>query len=167
MTPAQPSFESPVEQKIRWAGRILHRRKQDFLGDERFLESLQSLKQAVTRSRDEMARLGVSDLCRACEEQEGGSCCGAGIERHYSASLILLNLLLEAPIPQSRHDPASCFFLAEKGCCLLARHVLCVNFLCRKITSQVSARALAELREKEGLELDLVFLLHEKLKKKL
>ena len=167
MNPLEPSLDSPVEEKIQWAGRTLHGRKQDLLGDRSLTESLWSLKQAVSRSRDQMARLGVSDLCRACEEQEGGSCCGAGIERHYSATLIVLNLLLDAPIPETRPDPASCFFLSEKGCRLLARHVLCVNFLCRKITSRLSARELAALREKEGIELDLVFSLHETLKKKL
>jgi len=167
MNPLEPSLESPVEEKISWGRQILHCREQGLFDHEEFMESLAALRRAVTSSRDQMARLGITDICRACEEQEGGSCCGAGIERRYSASLILLNLLLHAEIPETRHDPASCFFLSEKGCSLLARHVLCVNFLCQKITSRISARQIAGLRDQEGVELDLVFSLHEKLRKKL
>jgi hypothetical protein len=167
MNPREPSLESPIEQKISWAGSVLRSRKQDLLGDEKFTGSLLTLKQAVTRSRLEMARLGIGDLCRACEEREGGSCCGAGIENHYSASVLLLNLLLGVELPESRNDPSNCFFLSGSGCRLLARHVICVNYLCHRITSRISARKLATLREREGIELNLVFSLHEGIKKKL
>jgi hypothetical protein len=167
MHPVEPSLESPVEEKISWARETLHLLEQDLRGHETFAEDLRALRRAVTSSRDHMARLGIADACRACEEKEGGSCCGAGIERHYSASFILLNLLLCAEIPETRQDPAGCFFLCESGCGLLARHVLCVNFLCQKITARISPQQLAALREKEGVELGLVFCLHETLRKKL
>lgn len=167
MTPPELSLESPVEQKLSWARDVLRRRKHDLLGDEKLAESLLMLKQAVTRSHDEMAQLGIRDLCKTCEEREGGSCCGAGIEKHYSAALLVLNLLLGAQLPQIRDDPLSCFFLSGSGCRLLARHVICINFLCRRITSRISPQKLAALREKEGIELHLAFSLHERLRKKL
>lgn len=167
MALCEPSLESPVEQKIFWAGDIFHRRGRDLLGDVNFAQNFGTLKQAVARSRDEMARIGIAASCKACDEQEGGSCCGAGIERHYSATLLLLNLLLGVELPDTRHDPLSCFFLSEGGCRLIARHVICINYLCHRITSRISARELAALREKEGDELNLIFCLHETVKKKL
>ncbi|MBN2032599.1 MAG: hypothetical protein JW836_04925 [Deltaproteobacteria bacterium] len=167
MNSLEPPIESPIEQKISWARDIIQCRGQELLGDEKLMKNLVMLKQAVAGSREESARLGIGDYCRSCEEQEGGSCCGAGIERNFNAVLILLNLLLKAEIPELRYDPSSCFFLSESGCRLLARHVLCVNFLCRKITSAMNPRRLAALREKEGVELNLIFTLHERLKKNL
>jgi len=167
MTPREPSLESPVEQKISWARDVFHRRRQDLLGDANFAKNLRVLKRAVMQSREETAQLGIGAICKVCEEREGGSCCGAGIERHYSATLLLLNLLLGVELPDTRHDPLSCFFLSEGGCRLLARHVLCVNYLCQRITSRISPQALSALREKEGVELDLVFSTHEMIKKKL
>jgi hypothetical protein len=162
----EPSLETPVEQKMAWAIDFLGRWKQDLLRDEKLAEGLVALKRAIGRSRERMARIGIVDLCRACEEHEGGSCCGAGIEKHYSAILLLLNLLLDAKIPHSRHDPSSCFFLTKDGCQLFARHVLCVNFLCHKVTSLIPPEKIADLRKEEGTELELLFLLHERIKKK-
>ena len=163
----EPPLESPIEQKISWARAVLNQRKQALRGDGQLTEGLSRLMRAILESREAMSRAGVVTLCRACEVQEGGSCCGAGIERHFSATLLLLNLLLGARIPEARRDPLSCFFLSENGCTLLARHVICINFLCQKITSSVPADQIAALREKEGKELDLHFVLHERIKKKL
>jgi hypothetical protein len=167
MIPREPSLESPVDHKISWARVVFHRRRQDLLGDANFAEMLPMLKRAVMQSREETAHLGIGAFCKVCEEREGGSCCGAGIESHYSATLLLLNLLLGVQLPATRHDPLSCFFLSEGGCSLLARHVICVNYLCQRITSRISPQALSALREKEGVELDLVFSAHEMIKKKL
>jgi len=162
-----PSLESPVEQKIAWARDVLDRRKELLLGDERIAEELSTLKQAILRSREAMTRAGIAEICRACEAHEGGSCCGAGIEKHFRATLLLVNLLLGARIPYTRHDPLSCFFLAENGCALLARHVICVDFLCQKITARIPESKIAALREKEGVELELLFVLEERIKNKL
>ena len=163
----EPSLESPVEQKISWARGVFHRLRQDLLGDPVLAEKLSMLKGAVLQSRSEMARLGIGNHCRACEEKEGGSCCGAGIENHYSAALLLLNLLLDAELPDTREDSQSCFFLSGAGCRLLARHVLCINYLCYRITSRISAQELGALREKEGVEVGLVFAAHERIRSKL
>jgi hypothetical protein len=161
----EPSLECPVERKILWARDILDRRKRALLGDEQVTQWLSTLEQAIHRSRQTMSEAGIADLCRTCEVQEGGSCCGAGIEKHFGSTLLLLNLLMGASIPQRRYDPLSCFFLSEKGCRLIARHVLCVNFLCDKITSRVPADKIACLREKEGIELNLHFFLQERIRK--
>lgn len=167
MTLREASLESPVEQKVAWARHVLDRRKPLLLGDEGIAEALSVLEQAIFRSREALARAGIAEICRACETHEGGSCCGAGIEKHFGPILLLVNLLLGARIPRTRHDPSSCFFLAENGCALLARHVICVNFLCRKITAHVPQSKIAALREKEGAELKCLFVLEERIKKRL
>ena len=47
----------------------------------------------------------------------------------------------------------------------MARHVICVNYVCAKITNRINPNELSRLREKEGLELDLLFLTNERVKK--
>jgi len=128
---------------------------------------LREFKKAAGASRESMAESGVMDGCRDCEHREGGSCCGAGLENKYSGILILINFLLGAIIPKERQVPASCFFLGKTGCNLIARHVICVNYLCRKITDHIDRRELVNLREREGVELNILFMLNENIKKAL
>ena len=111
-----------------------------------------------------MASVGVMDECRDCEDREGGSCCGAGLENKYNGVLLLINLLLDIEIPQKSRKPSSCFFLGGEACQLLARHVICVNYLCKKITDRIDPKRIAVLREIEGTELELLFFLHERIK---
>ena len=112
-----------------------------------------------------MLRSGIVDCCRECEEKEGGSCCGAGLERHFSGILLLINLLLGETLPLEREQPSSCFFLSRTGCLLSARHVLCINYVCDKITSRMKPDQLAALRDAEGEEILLLFRVNETLRK--
>ncbi|MBN2124774.1 MAG: hypothetical protein JW821_10805 [Deltaproteobacteria bacterium] len=159
-----PSLESPIEVRIAWARDCHARMGEALLRDENIARLLDDLQSALQDSRREMTRTGIPQACRDCEEREGGSCCGAGIENRYSITLLLINLLLGATLPRERRDVQSCFFLGEKGCCLPARHVLCINFLCKKITECIDPRKLAPLREREGVELTRLFRLHERIK---
>jgi hypothetical protein len=109
---------------------------------------------------------GLVQACAECETLEGGSCCGKGLEDHYDGYLLLINLLLGVNLPLERRDPRSCYFLGLKGCALAARHVICVNYLCRKATDLIDSKALALLRELEGVQLETLFLLHERVKKR-
>jgi hypothetical protein len=165
MAPGVPPLESPVEAKISWAKACFDRERSRLLRDQRLVELLQSLKTAVQRSRERMRCTGVVDCCKECEEKEGGSCCGAGLERHYSGILLLINLLLGVTLPLEREQPSSCFFLSPTGCLLLARHVLCINYVCAKITSRIKPDELAALRESEGEEILLLFQVNETLRK--
>jgi len=79
--------------------------------------------------------------------------------------LLLINRLLGVTLPRQREEPSSCYFLSSTGCKLLARHVLCINYVCNKITSRVSPDQLTALREAEGKEILLLFQMNEKLKK--
>jgi len=165
MTLGEPPLDSPVEAKISWAEACFDLERSRLRADQHLADLLESLKTAVQRSRERMCSTGIADCCRECEEKEGGSCCGAGLERHYSGILLLINRLLGVTLPKQREDPSSCFFLSSSGCTLLARHVLCINYVCSKITTQTKPNQLAALREAEGEEILLLFQLKETLRK--
>ncbi len=112
-----------------------------------------------------MSESGIVQACAECETLEGGSCCGKGLEDYYDGYLLLINLLLGADLPAQRREPRSCYFLGPMGCVLPARHVLCVNYLCKKATDRIDSQDLALLRELEGVELETLFRLHERVKK--
>ena len=158
-------MDAPVETKTAWANDCFGRERSRLLQDQCLVQLLEALKIAARRSREYMLRTGIVDLCRDCEEKEGGSCCGAGLEKNYSGMLLLINRLLGATLPHQREEPSSCFFLSSTGCRLLARHVLCINYICNKITSKIEAHQLVALREAEGEEILLLFRVNEKLKK--
>jgi hypothetical protein len=165
MLPAEPHPDAPVEEKTAWANGAFDRERGRLLEDQSLAGLIESLKTAVHRSREQMACTGIVERCRDCEEKEGGSCCGAGLEKHYTAALLLINRLLGVTLPQEREEPSSCFFLSSTGCRLLARHVLCINYVCGKITSGIPPDRLAALREAEGKEILLLFKVNEKLKR--
>ena len=165
MSVREVSLSSPIEEKIAWAESCYQEVKERLCKDKTILVNLSGLRNAIRVSRGEMARIGIRRICSECEEQEGGSCCGAGLEDRYDGGLLLINLLLGVRLPKIRHDPESCFFLGEAGCLLYARHVICINYLCKRITSHIDPREINLLREKEGQELENLFLLHEDVKR--
>lgn len=158
-------LSSPIEEKIAWAESCYQEFKERLWKDKALLDNLSRLRNAIRVSRREMARIGIRRICSECEEREGGSCCGAGLEDRYDGGLLLINLLLNIRLPKIRHDLESCFFLGEAGCLLYARHVICINYLCKRITSHIDPKEINSLREKEGQELENLFLLHEGVKR--
>jgi hypothetical protein len=128
---------------------------------------LNKLQECIENTKDSMLKLGVVAECEHCEEQEGGSCCGSGIENKYDVELLLVNLLLEASLRDQQPSQNSCYFLGEKGCKLRARHVLCVNYICQKLQRKLTREELVELQTCAGEELDTLFILHEAIKKRL
>ncbi|HYA43105.1 MAG TPA: hypothetical protein VEF34_17515 [Syntrophobacteraceae bacterium] len=109
-------------------------------------------------------RSGVSQACMLCDRDEGGSCCGAGIEDRYTPELLLINLLLGATLPESRHWANSCHFLGERGCILPARDILCVNYLCSKLKKSIPPENLLQLQQVNGSQMELLFLLHDRIR---
>lgn len=161
------SLESPINAKIAWAEKRYQEVRDTLLGDEKIVQIVRDTMDAIHASHKEMAEAGVVKECQHCEEREGGSCCGAGLENRYDGMLLLINLLLGVELPRQRYDPSSCFFLGEKGCLLQARQVICVNYLCKKITDRTDPEKIVALREKEGVELERLFHLQETIKKRL
>ncbi len=160
-------LSSPVEKKIAWAEDCNQKFGEQFLSDRTIVDLVPRLRSAIQASRKEMAISGIVPLCMECEQDEGGSCCGAGLEDRYDGRLLLINLFLDVRFPKKRRDSKSCFFLGKTGCLLQARHVICVNYVCKKITDRIDPLKINALREKEGEELNLLFLLHEQVKKAL
>jgi len=159
------SLSSPIQEKIAWAEAFCHEFRNQLLKDKSVVGLLNKLANAIHASRSEMRGTGMAGICRECETVEGGSCCGAGLENRYDWELLLINLLLDVNLPQKRYDPEGCYFLGETGCLLQARHVICINYVCKKITDLVDPQKLHKLREKEGEELNILFFLHERIKK--
>jgi len=110
---------------------------------------------------------GVFHICARCDTEEGGSCCGNGIELRYDVVLLLLNLLLDAELREDRLMHESCHFLGERGCTLPARQVLCVNYLCRQITQTLPTPDIIHVQEVCGKELDVQHRVYEYLASRL
>jgi hypothetical protein len=154
-----------IREKISWARTIYENEGKRLVLDREVAQLLSALEQAVARSREAMNRAGVVDRCRVCDTAKGGSCCGKGIEDRYDGYLLLINLALGVDLPGKRWDERSCFFLSPGGCCLRARHVICINYLCKEILDHVNPHALKELQACEGEEIETLFRLKERINK--
>jgi hypothetical protein len=107
---------------------------------------------------------GVARACRLCDQEEGGSCCGAGIEGRFSPELLLINLMLGVTLSESRNSAKSCHFWGERGCVLSARDILCVNYLCARLQKTIPQEKLFQLQEANGSEMELLFILHNRIR---
>jgi len=76
----QTSLSNPIEEKIAWAQHCYQEFGDDLLKEKKLFDLLAHLKAAVVVSRREMALTGIIEICRRCDQEEGGSCCGAGLE---------------------------------------------------------------------------------------
>jgi hypothetical protein len=159
------AISGSIREKISWA-RVTHQKGEKSWLRHAEVEGLfEDLRQALERSRSDRKAAGLTQICRTCEEVEGGSCCGAGIENRYDGYVLLINLALGVHLPAERWEANSCFFLSPEGCCLKARHVICINYVCKNIQDYVDPGTMVRLRELEGEEINLLFLLHERIKK--
>jgi hypothetical protein len=159
------SISSPIDEKIAWAESCFREERERLLGDEKTVHLLARVRMSAHLSREEMGQKGILDECRICDERDGGSCCGAGMENKYGGLLLLINLLLGKKMPRERVNPGDCYFLGSGGCQLMARHVICVNYLCKRVTDRIYPEKLNNLREREGVELEALFFLQEHIKK--
>jgi hypothetical protein len=156
-----------IDEKIEQAHNLYSARGDSLRQDPSIRTLLNKLQECIEKTKDSMLKLGVVAECKHCEEQEGGSCCGTGIENKYDVELLLMNLLLEASLRDQQPSQNSCYFLGEKGCKLTARHVLCVNYICEKLQQKLTKEERIVLQTCAGEELDTLFVLHEAIKKRL
>jgi hypothetical protein len=126
---------------------------------------LQKLEKSIKNSREAMLDFGIINICRRCDEEEGGSCCGAGLENKFDTLLLLMNLLVGVFLPENHSRPDSCYLLTEKGCRLRVRLVLCVDFLCAKITGALRSGEFTRLQNISGDELVTGFRLYDAIKR--
>jgi len=136
----------------------------ELLADSRIHGLLEALREKVAASGRVARELGLVAACKHCEEEEGGSCCGAGIENRYTPHLLLINLLLGRTLPPDRRLSDSCYFLGTDGCTLTARHILCINYRCPILQRSLTHENLVRLQATTGEEMETVFRLHEAVK---
>lgn len=124
----------------------------------RSLDSLlETAQKAVLKSQKIYREFGINEICRRCDEEEGGSCCGVGIEVHYREPILIANLLEGISLPSYRLDEKSCYFLGREGCVLFFRHTLCVNFLCKRLYERLGTEKIICLQEAVEDEIKLTF----------
>jgi hypothetical protein len=156
---------SSIEDKMRTA-QYMYDSWSDQLRREPDIHHLvEKLEMCLENSRAAMLELGIVEICKHCDEEEGGSCCGAGMEHKFDTLLLLMNLLLGVSLPEGHCRPNSCYLLTEKGCSLKVRLVLCVDFLCPKILNTMSREDLIRLQQISGDELTTGFMLYDALKR--
>jgi hypothetical protein len=153
-----------VEEKINAAQDLFKAWGGELLDDARLKDLIAVLRQRVSASGKASLQFGVFAACKRCDEEEGGSCCGAGIEDRYTPHLLLINLLLGETLPVERCYPNGCYFLGRTGCGLMAREILCINYLCTRIQKLLPHKDLLTLQAVTGDEMETVFVLHEAVK---
>ena len=165
--PESHSTCSPIQKKMEQAHN-LHVIWGDYLKQDPKINSLlKKLESNIEHTQKIMLQIGLVAECKRCEEEEGGSCCGAGIENRYDVVDLLINLLLGISFPTVMQSDNSCTFLGKNGCTLTARHVLCVNYMCEKLQKKLAHDELIRLQDCAGEELQPQFTLHEEIKKRL
>ena len=160
-----PIEDLAIREKIKQAYKLHRIWKHALLGNACIQELLQKMASSVSKSRELMLAGGVVKACKWCEEVEGGSCCGNGIENRYTSLLLLINILLDVVFPEVRYAKDSCYFLGVQGCELKVRHVLCVNYLCKRLQRDLDPNVLEALQYCYGIELHTGFILCETIRK--
>ena len=156
---------SSIEDKIKTARHLYDLWSDQLKREPHIHQLIGKLERCLENSRAAMLELGIVETCKHCDEEEGGSCCGAGLENKFDTFLLLMNLLLDVSLPKGHHRPDSCYLLTDKGCRLKVRLVLCVDFLCPKILNTMSQGDLIRLQEVSGDELTTGFVLYDVIKK--
>ena len=156
---------SSIEDKIKTARHMYDSWSQQLKSEPHIHQLIEKLEGCLENSRAAMLELGIVETCKHCDEEEGGSCCGAGLENKFDTFLLLMNLLLGVFLPERHHRPDNCYLLSDKGCVLRARLVLCVDFLCPKILSVLSQDELVRLQNISGDELLTGFKLYDAIKR--
>ncbi len=153
-----------ITEKITIAGELFESWSEALRADSGISGRLRELSARAVESEKACVRSGVAEACRRCDQEEGGSCCGAGIEKRFTPELLLINLLLGVNLKESRYSAASCHFLDEHGCMLVAKDILCLNYLCLKLQKKIPTENLRRLQETNGLEMETLFILHDRIR---
>ena len=155
-----------IDYKIALAYHLQANFGQALLQDKEIRDQLLQLDQNIEATWKEMVSNGVVRECSDCAVKEG-SCCGAGMENSYDEVLLLINLLIGRTLPSQAYDTTSCYLLGENGCLLRAREVICVNYLCQRISRSIQKEKLIHLQKIAGDELNSLFMLEQHIKKKI
>jgi hypothetical protein len=110
----------------------------------------ESLQQTGAAMRNE----GIGIACSDCAGKTPSGCCFVGIEEGYDEILLILNLLLDCPLPESRQQPGSCFFVGTEGCTLVARYYFCLHYFCPDLKASLGESRINALQQQVARELN-------------
>lgn len=156
--------DHPVEEKIKWADALFEGFGQEILAASQMAANLNDYKRSIRASWQAMEASGVVAECTRCAVEDGGSCCGRGIEDKFDVIVLLINRLLGVELPKERMDETGCWFLGDRGCRLMARHVICINFLCKRLYANVPEEGIRQVQMAMEEETTRAFLLEEAVK---
>jgi hypothetical protein len=165
MTSRQMLDKSDISQTIVLAYHFYTVFGQALLQDEEVRTLLFRLDQNIEATKKEMVAIGVVNDCADCAVNGDGTCCGKRTGYKYDNILLLINLLLGESLPTKPQDLHLCYFLTKEGCVLRARHVICVNYLCKRLRKNIQHSKLVRLQEIAGEELNTLFILEEYIKR--
>lgn len=146
-----------IIQTIYSAKNLYERNRDIFFSDLHLVNLLSSLENKINTSRDEMFKSGIVNECKSCALQRKETCCTYRTGFKCDTILLLINLLMQVSLPEIPFYNNLCHFLTEKGCCLKARPVLCVNYTCHHLRENISFDKLIRVQEITGHEMDLLF----------
>jgi hypothetical protein len=155
----------PISKKIEWALEIFRLYGDGLMADKPIRSLLENYRLAIHETWMCMETSGVVAECTDCAVNDGGSCCGNGIEDRFDTVLLLINRLMGCTLPESRYDATGCWFLGEKGCRIVSRHVICINYVCRRLESRIDTEALRGLQQRIVRESDASFAAEEAVKR--
>jgi hypothetical protein len=154
-----------IKDKIKFSTEVFEKNKALFFSDANLAKMLSDYEKAFENTQKSMSEIGMCDICADCAQNTGGSCCGDGIEDWFDSALILINLLLGVKIPEKRLIDKGCWFLGETGCLISAKHTICLNYLCKRLQSELSQEKLRSFQACMLKETELLFYLEERIKK--
>ena len=156
-----------IEEKISCANKIFNTYSEQLQNNKGLNLILKEYRRAIDNTWHIMNDTGICEICTKCAVEEGGSCCGDGIENKFDVVLLLINLFFGCSLPDAREIDNGCWFLGERGCKLIARQVICVNYLCKKIYKEVPLSKIHKLQDAILKETERLFIAEESLKKEL
>jgi hypothetical protein len=114
-----------------------------------------------------MVTSGIVQECADCAVNGEGTCCGVHTGYKCDSVLILINLLLGVSVHIQTQEPHLCAFLTKHGCSLSARPVICVNFTCHRLNSNIPHEKLDRVQRIVGEELTTLFMIEEHIKERI
>ena len=129
----QQFFHTTVEDKLKCAKEMHRKYQSTLLSDKDLLCDIAILKEFAQLLNAQMTQMRMGELCTRCAQSEGGGCCSLYMAGETDSIQLLMNLLAEVDVKQSRHDGVQCCFLGENGCIFLMKPFFCLNYNCTKI----------------------------------
>ncbi|MBA2848994.1 hypothetical protein G4V39_10535 [Thermosulfuriphilus ammonigenes] len=169
LTPEEKKAQATavIREKMARAQELFTRFGQDFLSEEGIVRLLRRYRQGIERSNQAMAQVGTFAECKVCSVDEGRGCCKVGLENETTVIILLLNHLLDHPVPQEREVEEGCFFVGKQGCRLLAKPYLCRDYFCRRHFEKIAKEKMIFVTQELHQELETLYLLEEALIKRL